>query len=69
MEMRTGGTPAGADKSYNCSCLNNSSLLGIYLTEMTIETAEVAVVKDYIVAVAGVTIVHSGHSARKHAID
>ena len=60
MDMRTSGTarrmPGGTDESDNRTRLYHHSLLGMYLTKVTIEAAEVAVVEDDIVAVAGVAV-------------
>lgn len=71
--MRTGGAArrvaGGADVSDNSSCLNFYTFLGIDLTQMSVEAAEVAMVNDNIVAVACITMTHSGHSALEHAID
>ena len=36
--------------------------------EVTIETAEIAIIDDDIVAVAGVAVADGGHPAREHAI-
>jgi hypothetical protein len=68
MEMRTGGTACRTDKSYDCSCLYNCAFLGIYLTEVAIKAAEIAMINDDIVAVAGAAVVDGSHPAREHAI-
>ena len=68
MEMWTGGTACRTYKSYDCSCLYHRSLLGIDLTKVTIEAAEIAMIDDDIVAVAGIAVVDGGHPAREHAI-
>ena len=66
--MRTCGTAAGAHDPDDRTCLYHCSLLGIYLTKVTIETAEVAMIDDDIVAIASVAVAHGGYPAREHAI-
>jgi hypothetical protein len=69
VKVRAGGTASGAHDSDNRALPVHRSLLGVDLTEVTIEAAEVAIIDDDIVAVAGVAMVYGSNPAREHAID
>ena len=60
---------AGADAPNDGSGLYRHSLLGVNLTEMTVEASHGSMVKDDIVAVTGVAAHRFHHDSRQHGVD
>lgn len=67
--MIAGAASAGADSPDDGPGQYRHALLDIDLTKMTIEASHGAVVKDDIVAVAGIAVRCLDHDSRQHGVD